>query len=112
MRRRDFITLLGGAAAGWPLAARAQQSAVVLVAFLTTRSPEESAVHTAAFLRGLEETGYVDRRNMAIEYRWARGQYERLPTLAAELAGLRPLPPRSPRRTFPSSLSSAMTLCG
>jgi putative ABC transport system substrate-binding protein len=62
----------------------------VLVAFLTTRSPEESAVHTAAFLRGLEETGYVDRRNMAIEYRWARGQYERLPTLAAELAGLRP----------------------
>jgi putative ABC transport system substrate-binding protein len=88
MRRRDL--LLAGLAAAWqPRAARAQQPAVPVIGFLSTRSPEESAAHTAAYLRGLRETGYVDGRNVAIEYRWAGGEYERLSVLAAELARLR-----------------------
>jgi putative tryptophan/tyrosine transport system substrate-binding protein len=89
MRRREFISLLGGAVLA-PLAAHAQQRDVPVIAFLSSRSPEEAAGHTAAFLQGLKAFGYVDGQTARIEYRWARGQYERLPALASELTALRP----------------------
>jgi putative ABC transport system substrate-binding protein len=87
LRRREFITLLGGVAAAWPLPARAQQRTPVVIGFLSSRSPAESASVVAAFRRGLNESGFFEGQNIAIEFRWADGQYDRLPALAVELVG-------------------------
>jgi putative tryptophan/tyrosine transport system substrate-binding protein len=90
MRRREFITLLGGAAASWPLAARAQQPAMPMIGYLSGRSPEAEAPLREPFIKALETSGFAAGRNLAIEYRFAEGQDDRMPALAADLVRQRP----------------------
>src|SRR5215469_10497929 len=85
LRRREFITLIGGAAAAWPIAARAQRPTTPVVGFLHVASPEPNAQERTKLLQGLQETGYLEGQNLRIEYRWAEGRYDRLPDLAADL---------------------------
>src|ERR1043166_2036441 len=89
LTRRELVRLVGGVGIAWPLAARAQQPAMPVIGFVSSRSPGESSGVVAGFRSGLRETGYVEGQNLAIAFRWAEGRYDRLPELAADLVNLR-----------------------
>ena len=110
MRRREFISLLGGAAAVWPLAARAQQPAMPVVGYLNNGSPESDASKLTGVRRGLNQSGYVEGRNFVIEYRWAGNQPDRLPALAAELVRLQ-VPVIVAAGVLPAFAAKAATTC-
>jgi putative ABC transport system substrate-binding protein len=89
MRRREFITLLGSAAATWPVGARAQQPKIPVVGFLNGGTPDGYAPCVTGFIHGLNETGYIENKNVTMDYRWAKGQYDRLQPMAADLVHLK-----------------------
>jgi putative tryptophan/tyrosine transport system substrate-binding protein len=110
MRRREFIALLGGAAAGWPLAARAQQAATPMIGLLYSASPSGMAFFVTAFRNGLKQSGYIEGQNIAFQYRWGEGQTDRLAALATDLIG-RPIAVIATNtRVRGSSASSSLSL--
>jgi putative ABC transport system substrate-binding protein len=109
-KRREFITLLGGASAAWPLTARAQQPALPVVGFLNSKTEAASLYQVLAFRQGLSEVGFVEGRNVAIEYRWAEGQLDRVPSLAADLARRRVAAMFTEAATTPSAMAATSTI--